>query len=379
MKTFILIILIIIILFIVYKFYKESIAEKSYLNIEDFKLHSEVPDCMTLSNNSESLFVLSNNENITIGEIKKIQKNYQEKIKNSKLSSDFVNDFFIEKKDELHRFCVTRLSKTENTKSCIYIPGNNDYFYNKKMANQLHKKGYNFFAISLPNYGFVSNVNDVNYSTFASIPNLYKYIDFIVNYYQLKQIDILFGHSTGGLIATCYAEYKNRETNFVKRLVLSSPLFDWYGDPSPKSYLDKEEFLDNVITPLGLIISKVNIKSSNGTPNLTTCEEFNELNFNPKYKSLIEIKTYPQWIRACTLQMKKIQNGKINVKCKVDILCSDKSVYWKYTTVADNTLDVSEIVMYSKKITNDFNIHIVKDSVHTTFLRVNDITGLLHI
>jgi len=378
MNIFILIILIIL-LYICYKLYQEYAAESKQLVIENFTVNTYTPDCLALSNNVVSAYQLPN-ENINLDNIHIVQKQYQEQLKNNNLSSNFMNDCFIDKGDNNHKFCITKLFKNENTKSCIYIPGNNDYFYNKKLATQLYNKGYNFFAISFPNYGFVSDTNNPYYSTFASIPSLYKYIDFIVKYYKLNQIDMLIGHSTGGLIATCYAEYKNRNNLFIKRLVLSSPLLDWYGDPNPKSYLEKEDFLKNVITPLALVIPDINLKSSVGTPNLTTCEEFNELNFNPKYKSLTEINTYPQWIRACTLQMRRVQGGKINVKCNVDVLVSDKSVYWKYSTDGDNTLDVSEIMMYSKKIsTGELSMHVIKNSVHTTFLHVSDITELLKI
>lgn len=351
--------------------YQETLI--GHLDANNFDVESKVPDCLTLSYATESLSLCGNN----VDQIRAIHAEYATAIERATLVSDYTNDYFTEKRDPLHMFCITRRVNASHLKSCVYVPGNNDYFYNKKLANQLYDKGYNFYAVSFPNFGFASTTAADNFSTFASIPGMYKYIDFLVEFYELPQIDILIGHSAGGLISTCYAAYKNKTRISVKRLVLSSPLFDWYSDAHTKSYFRSDHFLRQVITPVGLVVRKVNLKNSIGTPNLTTCEEFNEVNFNPKYKSLIEIHTYPEWIRACTLMMHRIQSGSVNVNCPVDVLVSDKSVYWEYTKEADNTLDIAAIMQYSNKIGSDVRMHVIPNSVHNTFLRVSDITAFL--
>jgi len=185
-------------------------------------------------------------------------------------------------------------------------------------------------------------------------------------------VDILFGHSTGGLIATMYADYKNSlQDDCIKQLILSSPFFDWYSDPASKSYFGSERFLETILSPLGLLLPNVNVKWSSGSPNKTSCQEFNELNFNPMYKSLREPKTLAKWIRACTKAHHKIPNKQVNVKCKVVILCSDKSKYWEYSVDSDNVLDVQDIKKYGKLISNDVEIYEIENSIHHCFLRVN--------
>jgi pimeloyl-ACP methyl ester carboxylesterase len=365
--------LLIVLLVIVLLKQKETVI--GHLDVDHFYVESRVPECLTLSSTKES-FTLHGNE---MDQIHTIQTEYELAIRHTHLVSDYTNDYFTDKRDPAHFFCITRRISASNLKSCIYIPGINDYFYNKQFANQIFGKGYNFYAISFPNFGFASTSTSKHNSTFTSIPGMYKYIDFIVEFYQLKHIDLLIGHSTGGLISTCYAAHRNQHQVHVKRLVLSSPLFEWYCDPHAKSYIRSANFLKHVITPVGLLLREVNLKQSIGTTNLTTCEEFNQLNFNPKYKSLVEIHTYPEWIRACTLMMHSIQTGYVNVKCPVDVLVSDKSVYWEYTQKADNTLDVTDIMKYSHKIGSEVNIHIIPNSVHATFLRIPDITVLLQL
>lgn len=365
--------LVIVLLVVIFLKYTESTI--GYIDVCDFIMESKVPECLTLSSTRKSLILRGH----SVDEIRNMRNEYAVVLANTPLSSDFTNDYFIDKRDPTHRFCITRRVDALHSQSCIYVPGNNDYFYNKTLANQLFAKGYNFYAISFPNFGFASDTKCETYSTFSSIPGLYKYIDCLVEFYKIAQIDLLIGHSTGALISIGYAEYRNHHQTYVKRLVLSSPCLDWYGDPRATSYVSSVEFLKQIITPIGLFVRKFNLKGSIGAPNFTTCEEFNEMNFNPKYKSLVEIHTFPEWIRACTLLMRRIQGGFVNVKCPVDVLVSDKSVYWIYTDECDNTLDVAAIVKYSRKIGHDVRVNVIPNAVHMTFLRVSDITALLHL
>ena len=331
---------------------------KSPLVLDDFEIESKVPDCISLSSNKIAALQIDVNAlDITMSE------DY------SGLESDFVNDFFIHNNLwEQHTFCCTKLTDASNAKNAVYIPGNNDYFYNAEMARALKRQGYNFYAISFPHFGFASNVRDPEYSNFNDIGALFQYIDIVVQHYNLDKIDILFGHSTGGLIATMYAEHKNKRSAFVGRLVLSSPFFDWYGDPN--SFFLSEWFAVNVVAPLGLIFPRVNVKMSKGAPNLTSRCEFNERNFNPNYKSLTEIHTYPEWVRAVTVAQQRVQGGQVDVRCRADIFHSDKSVFWEYTETADNVLDVNDIKKYGAMISSNVAFHEIENSTHNCFSRI---------
>ena len=97
MNIFILII-IIILFFIFYKLYQEYAAESKHLVIENFTVNTSVPDCLALSNNIVSAYQLPN-ENVNLDNIHKVQKEYQEQLKNNNLSSDFVNELFTDKND----------------------------------------------------------------------------------------------------------------------------------------------------------------------------------------------------------------------------------------------------------------------------------------
>ena len=362
--------------YVLYRYIREINRSYKKLSIEQFYISDDnIPDDINLSNSENTTLRFdkgANKDDINLQSINKIKKEYAEICVNVNSTSDFKVNIFTDKNNILHKFSVTKLINTKNKKNAIYLSGNNDYFNNKKLGMKLFDAGYNLYAISFPNLGFTADVNDSNYSTFDNIDFLFQYIEVVLKYYKINSIDILFGHSTGGLIAIMYANYKNKiKNNFIKKMILSSPFLDYFSDPNAISYINSENFLKNIITPLGLIMPKINIKPTTGQPNFTTCVEFNECNFNPKYKSLIEVKTYFQWIRACTLAHNKIQNKKVDVKCNVIIFCSDKSVYGGYTENSDNILDVEDIQKYGKLISYNVDIKIVKDSIHNCFLRID--------
>lgn len=293
---------------------------------------------------------------------------------NKSYSSKYKNYFFTNKKNIKNKFCVTGLINKTNSKSCIYIPGYNDYFYNYKLGIDLFEKGYNFYAISFPNCGLVSNSNDKNFATFDSIPNLYQYIDIILEQFNITNIDLMIGYSTGALIATCYADYKKIAKSNVKKLLLFSPFFD---------FPDYKFINHNFISYIGIIFPKFNInllrgKINDNQPIKNAIIEFNEMNFNPKYKSLFHIYLYAEWVHACSIQMKKIHNNMINVNCDVIMICSDKSNIHKNTTIDDNILDIKDMIDNIHKITlKNVKTYFIKDSIHNTSLRINNINDYL--
>lgn len=358
-----------------YKYISEYLQSNKKLSITEFDVNSVVPDDINLSNNTKVSLtidktILQNKENTDTTFITTVIDEYNKL--NVGLTSDFVVDIFTNKTDNKNKFSVTKLIASGSSKVAVYLHGNNDYFYNAKLAYSLNKKGYDFYAISFPNNGFTTNVNDAAFSSFNNIEFLFQYIEIILEHYKIKQIDLLLGYSAGGLISIMYTNYKNSKSQFIKRCILSSPFVDWYSDPNNTSITGSETFIEEVVTPLGLLVPKVNVKPIIGVPNTTTCEEFNEINFNPKYKSLVDINTYPEWIRAVTLAQQQIQNSKIDMKCPVDIIHSDKSVFWEYSENADNTLDINDITKYGALISSsDITFHKITNSIHNCFLRVN--------
>jgi alpha-beta hydrolase superfamily lysophospholipase len=357
----------------IYYFFCKRRNVRAIFDIDDFTCEESNPDDPLLCNNYELHLKLPDGNNITDEDIKNIENIYN-KINTKKINKYiYKNDTFTDKNDTSHKFCITKLLHLSYTKHCIYIPGNNDYFYNFSMGKYFYDNGYNFYAISFPNNGFVSQISNKYHSTFSDINTLYKYIDYIISYYNIQTVDILIGHSTGGLIATCYTAYKNEKNTVIKQLILSSPLLAWMDDKTGGFSYYTKKVIQYIMMPLGTIVPLLNVKAKTGKPNFTTCSEFNMMNFNPNYKLLREPPIYTQWLRACMLKMLDIYDKKINTKCPVHVFCSDKSVFHTYTTNADNVIDVEDIKKYSQYISSDVKLHVIPDAIHNVLLSVNNI------
>jgi pimeloyl-ACP methyl ester carboxylesterase len=334
------------------------------INLNDFNVTTETPDCICLSNNKTSKFEIDIS-NISQDIIQRASNEYAQA--NHKLTSDFRVDMFTDRNDNSHRFCCTKLTKPRNKKTAIYLAGNNDYFYDARTAYKLVNAGYNFYAISFPGFGFASDVNSDDHSTFGSIDSLFIYIDVILEYYHARKIDVLIAHSLGALISIMYA---NARPGIVQRLILSSPLLKIPVDPS--DYYAR--ILSNILTAkFGFIFPRVNLQSRIGTPNYTSICDFNELNFNPRYKNLYCPHVYPDFIRTILLTLDLIYAGKVDVRCKVTILRSDKSSSPdEFTYKEDNVLDVNDINKYSSMISSKpVTMHEIPGSIHSCFLRVD--------
>ena len=258
------------------------------------------------------------------------------------------------------KFVITTKHISSNKKHCIYIPGNNDYFYLYDMANKLFDDGYNFYAISFPNFGLSSDIRNKNYSTFYSIPRLFKFIDFILLKYKFNQIDLLMGHSTGALISIAYAS----ENKNVNKLILSSPLLDFYLKKNLK------RIFHYLIAPIGLFLPKLNFKANVGDVNPTTSVEYNRNQFNTRHKSLLEIPTYAQWLAACSRIMMRIHQRKIRLTCPVIIICSDSSTE-KLSEEADNAIDINDIVLHAPWLSYHVQIIHLEKSIHSVFIGID--------
>jgi hypothetical protein len=147
------------------------------INLENYSIRSQIPDDISLSNNVTLLNTIKidktklSNAKESKKELERVQLAYS--LLNRKLKSDFVADIFTSTEDS---FSVTKLVNSTNTKNAIYLSGINDYFYNAPFARQIHNKGYNFYAISFPNNGFTTNVNDSDFSYFDNMEYLFQYI-----------------------------------------------------------------------------------------------------------------------------------------------------------------------------------------------------------
>lgn len=108
----------------------------------------------------------------------------------------------------------------------LYVHGWNDYFFQTHLADALIALGYDFYAVELRRYGrslrpgqlagFVSDLDHYDAELDAASADVLAEHDHLV----------LMGHSTGGLVASLWAE---RHPELLSALVLNSPWLDLQG------------------------------------------------------------------------------------------------------------------------------------------------------
>jgi alpha-beta hydrolase superfamily lysophospholipase len=354
------------------------------IDVAKHTITSAPPQCIALSSNKSCNISFPDPTRIpTIEEVEDVTRQYNEILNSSPpLESDFVNDTFVHKTTGV-KFCVTRLERTGNTKNVVYLPGFNDYFFHKEYAEMWVDRGYNFYAVHIPKWGFAGETTDPQFTNFRDITALYKYLDFASSYYGYDGVDVLSGHSTGGLIGISYGWYKNHmipESSpiFVRKMVFSSPFIDWYGRPEwwkADVFFSSEFFGKNIsVSPVWRYLPEINLTpSATSVPSPTTCIEFQKRNFNPKHKTLYGTPTYSSWTHECTAELARLHSGLRNPQCPIDIVCADSSTLTDYTYTSDTVLNVMDYFKFRDVLSNkEVRIFTRPTTGHLTFLGITD-------
>ena len=202
----------------------------------------------------------------------------------------------------------------------LYVHGYVDYFFQEHIAQAVADAGMDFYAIELRRYGrSLRGGNRPNYCTsleqyFAEITQA---IDIALREDGHDQV-VLYGHSTGGLIASLYANDGDRRDQ-LSALVLNSPFFEF--DISPA-----DQFKLRIAVVLGRVMPW--FTDGKGLPphygRTIHSSERGEWSYNLQWKPIRGFPTYFGWARAIKRGHRKLQRG-LSIQCPVLVLHSDAS------------------------------------------------------
>ncbi|MCK5847124.1 MAG: alpha/beta hydrolase [Bacteroidales bacterium] len=272
-----------------------------------------------------------------------------------------------DKNGEQFATLVYRNCEQQSTKSILYVHGFIDYFFQKEMADNFNKWGYNFYAVDLRKYGrSLLAHHHPNY-----IDNIHQYfeeIDLSISQMQKdgnKSISLM-GHSTGGLTTALYTHHNNN----IDALILNSPFFEINVPNFIKS-------LSPIVASIGSVFpyGEMNNLTSHYPESLH--KDFKgEWDFNINWKPPTNFPTYFGWFKAIRRAQNELQAG-LDIKCPVLVMYSDKSYKGKnwddaiYTS--DGVLDVNDISKYANIIGKDVTKIEIKDGVHDLVLSKKDV------
>lgn len=272
-----------------------------------------------------------------------------------------------DKDGELVATIVKYIPEPNTNKAILYIHGYNDYFFQAQAAEEFVKNGYRFYAIDLRRYG--RSLRKYQYPFY--IKNLHEYFSEIDSAFAIMKNEgcssiALMGHSTGGLIASLYAN--SRKTLVpCKALILNSPFLDMN---MPKSL---ENFGIPLVSGLGAIFPKAKI----GVGMSTAYAESLLKNYHGEwvFDTLWKFPTAPKltmaWVRAIHKGHKEIKK-KLNIPYPVLLLSSDKSIYGDTWTPehqkGDAVLDVNDIQSLGKTMGKNIHPVVIENGLHDLIL-----------
>lgn len=277
-----------------------------------------------------------------------MKKNYHEDV----LKNGFEQTIINQPNDYEGKVIATLIRKKQEIKSekaILCIHGFNDYFFQEIIADKFLEKGYHFFALDLRKYGR-SILNNQRPNNVRSLSEYNEDIDqalAIIKEEDYKEV-ILYGHSTGGLIITLYANARKGKELFDV-LVCNSPFYD-FNVPwiQKKTIIPILSFIGRLSPNLSLPIgfSKFYGKSLHKS-------EFGEWDYNLLWKPHSAPSINAGWVNAIHKGHLQISKG-ISITKPIFILYSFRSVYpsnWSEEMFeGDAILNVTDIIEKSKCI-----------------------------
>ncbi|TRX39735.1 alpha/beta hydrolase [Flavobacterium restrictum] len=219
---------------------------------------------------------------------------------------------------------IRKRTTIPSTKAVLYVHGFNDYFFQEEMAAEFIQKGFHFYAVDLRKYGRSILPNQRQNNT-RNLAEYYTDLDdaLLLMKQEGNEKILLYGHSTGGLIASLYAA-ERIEYELFDAVFCNSPFYD----------MNLPEIQKKTLIPIVALLGKI-------IPNLPIPVGFSALygeslhqndhgewDYNLNWKPHLIGTLNAGWIAAIHKGHLKIRAG-ITVGVPILILHSEQSLYPK--------------------------------------------------
>jgi len=261
---------------------------------------------------------------------------------------------------------ISRAASGDSKKAILYVHGFVDYFFHDKFADWANSRGYNFYAIDLRKYGR-SLLSHQKPNNFRHYKEYFEDFDLATKYIGETEKNnklIIYGHSTGGLLAALYTHH--RQDNIINGLILNSPFFDFNTPTLLKSLIP-------VISAIGKMFPDVSSPEGLKEGYVTSLHKNfeGEWDFSLDWKPLKGYALNLGWINGIHTAQKELRNG-LEIKCPVLVMYSNKSVtpgdYSNEMMNTDSVLDVKHIAKHSKVLGNNVKEVEIQGGMHDLVL-----------
>lgn len=254
----------------------------------------------------------------------------------------------------------------------LYVHGYNDYFFQHEMGKRFVDAGYPFYAIDLHGYGRSIRKGVRPYQA-RDVSDYYADLDSALAIMSRDgyHTAVLVGHSTGGLITSCYLNAAYRPQ--VKALILNSPFLAWnFGT-----------LMRNVLIPtvscLGSFFPNIAINPGNNTIYAESLLRglHGEFQYNVEWKTVTPRKITAGWIHMISSAQNQLRNRRMSIYVPILLMHSDKSDHPTHWTAAadsaDIILSVSQISKEGRQLGPTITEATIVNGRHDLFLSVSPV------
>lgn len=245
----------------------------------------------------------------------------------------------------------------------LYVHGWSDYFFQTGLAEYCHARGAAFYALDLRKYGrslrphqTPGYIDDLD----AYDEELEASLDVIRAELGVHARLMIMGHSTGGLIASLWAQ---RHPGAVSGLVLNSPWLELQGS----------SVLRHLSGPAVARLARFQPKAP--LPNIDPgyyartldVASGGEWTYNATWRPTPSYPVRAGWLRAITIGHARIARG-LSIDVPIVMLCSSRTIISPRWTedmrAADVVLDVELLARRAVQLGSHVTVIRVKDGLH---------------
>lgn len=252
--------------------------------------------------------------------------------------------------------------------SVLYIHGFNDYYFQREMAEKADSAGYAFYAVDLHNYGRSLREGD-RIGEVHNIAEYYPELDSCVAQMKRQHPEApiaIIGHSTGGLVATMYADAREKGKDF-SAVVLNSPFLEMNYE-----FLTRELIIPG-ISVLGQFFPCFGVPRGENTNYAESLlkQYRGEWEFDTTIKTINSIPVNFAWVRAIHKAHAFVQKG-LDLDTPILVMHSNCSIdqdEWvdEYTR-CDGVLNVEDIKRYGARLGSQITMAEIPGALHDIVL-----------
>ncbi|MGV4348503.1 alpha/beta hydrolase [Trueperella pyogenes] len=281
---------------------------------------------------------------------------------------------------------VTYLPTAPASFAVLAIHGWNDYFYHYEFAESISQMGGHFYALDLRKYGrshmdgqmwgYVEDLSDYDEEIHAAL-------DIITTEHGEDMPIFLYGHSTGGLTATLWAD---RHPGAIAGLILNSPWLEFQGYTAVRMAGQPVLETINKLAPTTIIPQPDDGYYQRLLTGFMSEEERAQLseqdaadpflreggwNPDPRFRHMPTFPIRAGWLRAVTNGHERVAQG-LDIRCPILVLTSAKTHYsdiWDdRMRHADTVLNVDQLWKRVPWLGDVVTLVKVPDAIHDVLL-----------